>query len=182
MGWPFEHHQDGQVFLHMNNWADFKRHKDSGAEYPHNWLHRRLFVQIHSPRADLKQVPIPIEEGSLFVRNSSRKINCVSDDWSVIFEPYPAFVRTTSDLNGNQPSWHIWLEDKHQKPTYGEPMTLFSTGMNLGSGHDNLFAFFRDAYWYVEQFHDYGLGTKRPQIEELCRVGTKKRLYRSIDD
>lgn len=187
MGWPFEHYQDGETFLHTTNWLSFKRHKESGTEYPHNWLHRRLFIQLHSPRNWINQIPLP-EDNSLSLFHPTRQlnqpyqINYVSDDWSVIFDPYPAFVRTRDDPHGNQPSFHLWLEDKHQKPTYGEPVTLFSTGTTLNAGTDYIYACFRDLYWYVESFHDYGLGVKQPPIEEIRKVGTKKKLYRSIDD
>ena len=192
--WPFEHHEDGQSHLHIDNWSNFKRHKESGDEYPHNWLHRRLFVQLHSPRPTIREVPLPEPEednvwtivwtGVTQLRriNQNRVINCVSADWSVIYEPYPAFVRTVHDKDGHSPSYHLWLEDKHPQPTYGEPVNLFCTGVNLTNVNENIFAFFRNSYWLVSEFKDYGMGTKRPHLDELQRVGTKKRLYRSIDD
>ena len=168
---------DGNIFINMNRWRDFTQHKMN--EYPHNWLHRRLLVLLHSPRNDLGQIPLP--QIFNFLPPPRTIVQNTSSDWSVIFDVYPAYTRTDSDPEGKLPSHRMFLENKHPKPTYGEPVVLFGTGEGFGEVQTR-FAFFRGLFWFCEEMIDYGLGTSEPTLEDIQRVGTKKKIYRSIDD
>lgn len=125
MIWPFEHHDDGEIHLHQENWGRFKLERER--EYKHNWLHRRLFMLLHTPKNSIEELPA-ICKMSLFGHEYeiSKQINFVSPEWSVVFEPYPAWHRTPWDKKAQNQSYHVWLEDKHPKPTYGDSVVLFS--------------------------------------------------------
>jgi hypothetical protein len=76
--------------------------------------------------------------------------------------------RTKEDPEGWLPSWHLWAEDVKD----GEEITIFQTVETiytsfyvlntLSTPQRNIFALFRNKYWLVTEFKDYGKGTHSP--------------------
>lgn len=176
MSWEFEHWDNGKVYLHNERWAEFREKvKKHGNGYPHNWNHKRILLQLHSPRDNLIDVPASGEKGL------SHRIESY-EEWTMIYQSYPAFVRTEHDPEGWLPSWHIYAEDNHKE---GEAVCLLKTG-SIYSTFDifllmptpkNLFASFRDQFWNVTIIENIGIGPFEPP-----KPPKSKMKHRSIFD
>jgi hypothetical protein len=183
MNWPYEHWDNGKVYLHQERWLEFKDNINIyGNGYPHNWDHKRISFMIHSPRDILTDVPAP-GHGSL-----KHKIEDVDKGFSTIYEPFPAFFRSNEDPEGWLPSWNIWAEDKHTNPI-GEELSILTTGpidieddvtrfmrFSIPVVRKNQFIFFRKQFWAFCDFFDYGIGPNPPMKLK------KKQKFRSVYD
>ena len=171
--YPFEHQgEDGKWYLHFDNWKAFKDNLEK--QYPHNWLHRRVQVTLIYPRLQLDDVPA-----------KSHDIRFVEDDWSVIFDVYPAHMHIAEDNNDTGESYILFAEDKHAKPTFGPPITFFSTtscclvNNNSLFLHDHeIFAYFNNKYFKVFEIFGGYLGHHPPPKQKI----KSKKCWRSIDD
>ena len=162
MSWEFEHWDNGKVYLHNERWENFRENiKRYGNGYPHNWDHKRILLQLHSPRNLLYDVPAPGEERLKYMIESK-------EEWTTIYQSYPAFIRTKHDPEGWLPSWHIYAEDNHKD---GEVVCLLQTGpiyttikdfYILGTPATNLFASFRGQFWSVKIVEEMGIGSASP--------------------
>lgn len=183
MAWEFEHWDNGSVYLHNERWKKFRENIEKHGSYPHNWNHNRVFMCLHSPRDILTDVPCAGNDGH------KHKIERVESDWSIIYEPYPAFRRSDHDPQGWLPSWHVWAEDQHRNPL-GEPLCLLWTG-HIWAPKDpnifqitfnqerNLFARFQDRFWKVEDYWHYGIGAHPPPSGDIP-LKRKKLMPRDI--
>jgi len=172
--WPFEHiGPNGQTYLHNDNWKKFLEERE--AEYPHNWNHRRALITLCMPRSRFKDIPGVTDETA---------IDHLEGDFSAIFQPFPAHLRTGVDPDAKEPSWNLFIEDGHSKPI--EPIYLFTTGSAFftlglymwGNGKAERFAFFQNKYWRVWQVSGGGIGVAKPPPPPKV----KKPVYRSLDD
>ena len=104
----------------------------------------------------------------------------------MIYEPFPAFVRTEHDPEGWLPSWNLYLEDNHSKEKL-EELTILETDHIFAlpeskwsilrvTRDTNLFAYFREHYWIVTDFKNYQTGHCPPEKKK------KKKKYRSLFD
>lgn len=180
MGWEFEHWDNGKLYLHEERWAAFKKNIEKYGNHPHTWEHERIFFHIHTPRDVLFHIPIPGDEELKY------KIQEVEKKWSTAYEPFPAFTRTEHDPEGWLPSWNIFAEDKNPQ---GEPISILTTGtidqrsssFLLGiSGlavRRNVFAFFRNQFWILDSYHEYGVGPNKP-----VKKSSKSKHRRNIFD
>lgn len=173
MEWPFKHiGPDGKTYLHIDNWQAFRDEIENRSD--HTWRHRRLFLNLHTPKQKLRHLGVP-----------NSRVGAVYDYFKVIYEPYPAWVRTEDDPDAMLPSWNLFIEDGH-KNTPAEQITLFSTLYDFGSGIPTtvegvLFAFFRNDYWIVDDVHDYGIGTFPPtKLDNKLRSG--RTIFREIHE
>jgi hypothetical protein len=183
MSWEFEHWDNGRVYLHNERWKKFRENIEKNGWYPHNWNHNRIFVQIHTPRDVLQDVPCAGNDGY------KHKVERVEDFWSVVYEPYPAFARTEHDPEGWCPSWHLWAEDGHINP-HSEQLTLIWTG-HIWAPKDpniiqiqfhreaNLFARFQGKFWRVQDYWHYRIGPNPPPPGEV-KLKKKKLMPRDI--
>ncbi len=169
--WPFECiGPNGQTYLHNDNWKQFIKERE--IEYPHDWGHRRALITLCSPRKSFCELP----HVTVFTT-----LNYIEDGFSLIFEPYPAHMRTGSDPDGNEESWNVFIEDG-----VGEKITLLSTSISFWPNpyrpfETDVFAFFRDKYWRVLNLQGGGLGVTPPPA--LPKPPEKKKMeYRSLDD
>ena len=175
--WPFECiGPNGQTYLHNDNWKSFVKEREK--EHPHNWNHRRAVLTLCQARDTLRDIPGVTENTNL---------NKLEDGFSVIFQPYPAHLRTGIDPDGLDPSFNIFVEDGHCQ---SEEMKLFSTGLYFfpnnaflcfGDGKPERFAFFRGKYWRVWSVVGGGIGAAPPP-EAPPLVKEEKVNLRSIDD
>jgi hypothetical protein len=153
--WIFEHWDNGKVYLHNQRWGQFFKNIEENGDYPHNWDHTRFFCQIHSPRNDIGDLP-----------NIKNKKVAYKFTYNVIYQPYPAFVRTELDPEGWLPSWHIWSEDNHPVG-YSEEISFLnlSSSNNIYFIHDShTVVNFHDKFWLVESYVNYGVGPHRPPV------------------
>lgn len=174
--WPFECvGPNGQTYLHNDNWRAFLKERE--VEYPHNWEHRRALLTLCMPSGTLDDIP-GVTEDTI--------INQVENDFSTIFQPFPAHLRTGIDPDGRLDSWNIFVEDQHYKPL-GEPIVLFSTSHEFFPSYytsliarPERFALFRGKYWRVWSVTGGGLGSAAPPVPPK-KVELKPQ-YRSLDD
>lgn len=171
--WPFKHiGPDGKTYLHDDNWAYFR--KEIEARGDHNWHHQRIFLKLFNPANGVSLLP-GYNGDTYFMRS-------VFDDFCVVYEPFPAWVRTEQDPDALEPSWNLFIENGHKK-TPGEPIILFSS-MNVlfpFYGEAVVYAYFRDKYWLTADMKDYGIGTFPPtNTEEKRRRG--RYLVRDITE
>jgi hypothetical protein len=179
MNWPFEHWDNGKVYLHNERWEEFRKNVDKyGQGYPHNWNHTRLFVCLHTPRDSIMDLPAP-GDPDLKHRIESH------EEWTMIYEPYPAFVRTHDDPEGWLPSWHMWAEDNH---VGGESLSILHTGNIYKQSDDGLirrrftsnhFAAFRCQFWNMQTYVNLGVGPNEPPKK---KPKSKLLMPRSIFD
>lgn len=164
MSWEFEHWHDGKVYLHEDRWEAFKKdiEKNGYQGRSHDWLHTRIFCMLHTPRKSIYDIPCPGDEDLKFKIESS-------EEWKMVYEPFPAFQRTQEDPEGWLPSWHLWAENIGN----GEQITILTTGGIYKQPNDGLiyitfnrvlnhFAVFRDMIWKIDKFENYGLGPNPP--------------------
>jgi hypothetical protein len=172
--WPFEcTGPNGQIYLHNDNWKQFL--KDRDAEYPHNWNHRRALLTLCQPRDKFLDLPGVSDITTL---------NKMEDGFRVIFEPYPAHLRTGIDPDANDPSYNLFIEDGHAN---GEEVKLFSTDyvfptaqfLLWGEDKPERFAYWRGKYWRIWSVVGGGIGTVEPPKPQPKEV---KFTYRSVDD
>jgi len=168
--WSFEHWNDGKVYLHNDNWEAFRKQVEKNGlvhglkgnyHLPHDWSHTRIFCCLHTPRKDITELPAPGDDDLKY------KIESV-EEWTMIFEPFPAFRRTQEDPEASLPSWHLWAEDGHE----GEKLAILSTGHIYKPADDvfrlmlkrecNHFAAFQGKFWKIDGFVNYGLGPIPP--------------------
>lgn len=172
MSFDFEHWHDGKVYLHQDNWNRFKQNIENGGDYPHNWDHSRIFLKLDAPRKLIKDVPV----GGLTVQSADTS-------YSIIYEPFPAFVRSEEDPEGWLPSWHIFAENNHIKPMYAKPFTILTlskigTSMKGYQWPETVdVAFFDNLYWRISDYKNYDLGPNPPP-----KKNKKKKRYRDIFD
>ena len=175
--WPFECvGPNGQTYLHNDNWEKFVKERDQ--EYPHNWNHRRAILTLFCPRNTFRELPGVTEETAL---------NAIEDNYSVIFQAYPAHLRTTYDPDANEESLNVFIEDG-QSNFAGEKIFLFSSSYyffplacSFGFGErPERFAKFRDKYWRVHGVRGGGLGSAEPPPPPP--KPDKKVCLRSLDD
>lgn len=175
--WPFECvGPNGQTYLHNDNWAAFVNERE--VEHPHDWNHRRGLLTLCMPRNTFKEIPGVTSETHL---------NYKEDDFSTIFQPYPAHLRTGVDPDGHEESFNVFVEDGQ---VCGEPLTLFSTGawffpnsvgMMIFGGKPERFARFRGKFWRVWSASGGGIGVEPPP-EPMQPKLEPKPLLRSVDD
>jgi hypothetical protein len=77
--WPFEHWDNGKVYLHIENWLKFKEEKLKHGEYPHNWDHKRIFCKLINPRDSIYDIPTYNKFGY--------EIESIIKGYRVIYEP-----------------------------------------------------------------------------------------------
>lgn len=174
--WPFECiGPNGQTYLHNDNWKQFLKERE--AEYPHNWDHRRAIVTLCQSRDKFRQIPGVTELTTL---------NKMEDGFRVIFQPYPAHLRTGIDHDAQDPSFNVFIEDGHFD---GEEVKLFSTGHEFFPSNQftcwnddkpERFALWRGKYWRVWSVVGGGIGAEEPPSPQPRQE--KKVEYRSIDD
>lgn len=175
--WSFECiGPNGQTYLHNDNWEKFIKEREQ--EYPHNWNHRRAVLTLFAPRPTFREIPGV---------NAETALNTVESNYSLIFQPYPAHLRTGYDPDAREESWNVFIEDGHANPL-GEKVTLFSTGcyffpssnvLDFGSRPER-FVKFRDKYWRVHGIRGGGLGASEPPPPPP--KPDKKVCLRSLDD
>lgn len=180
--WSFEHWNDGKVYLHNDNWEAFRKQVEKNGlvhglkgnyHLPHDWNHTRVFCCLHTPRENIADLPAPGDPDYKY------KIEGI-EEWTMIFEPFPAFRRTEEDPEASLPSWHLWGEDKHD----GEKLAIMYTGniykppliISFKQPERNYFAAFRDMFWKIDGFVNYGLGPNQPKKK------VKVKTTRSITD
>jgi len=180
MAWEFEHWDNGKVYLHCERWERFRSQIEKyGGDYPHNWDHQRIFFRIHTPRNLITDVPVEGDDDFKY------KIENIEDSFSVIYEPYPAFFRSNIDPEGWASSWHVFAENKNN----GEPLTILETSdiyapkiqtgffnLNYSTVKKNKFCYFRNQYWILDSYRDYGIGPHQPKKIK------KNNKYRNIFD
>ena len=182
MSWEFEHWDNGKVYLHLERWEAFRKNVEKyGYEgYLHDWNHNRIFCNLHTPRENLLDVPAEGDEGY------KHKISHVSD-YRVIFQPFPAFVRTGHDPEAWLESWNIWAEDQGE----GEPLSILTTVekwkpqkddgfiyIRMGAIRDvNTFASFRGMFWLVDALHYYGIGPNPPPPKKKKKVLAPRSIF-----
>lgn len=183
MSWEFEHWDDGKVYLHEERWEEFRKNVDKyGQGYPHNWNHNRFFICIHTPRDSILDLPARGEDGL------KHQIATVQE-LKMIYESYPAFIRTDHDPEGWLPSWHMWAEDKYVN---GESISILTSVNIFWKGDDpnyisfrriqhNVFAKFRNQFWNVKFVNPLGIGPNEPP-EPPIKKKPKLLLPRSIFD
>ena len=182
MTWPFEHWNEGKVYLHNDKWKEFKNEIDKFGykEEKHDWQHNRIFCKLHTPRDVIINLPCPGDE------NLKHKIETTAH-WTMIYEPFPAFERTRLDPEGWLPSWNLYAEDNRT----GEELTILTTGEIFERSEDsiftlystrytrrNVFAYFKGKYWIVSDYENFGIGSAPPPK----KVKSKKVMARSIFD
>ena len=172
--WSFECvGPDGQTYLHLDNWNKFIL--DRNLEYPHNWNHHRAILTLCTPRANFDEIPGVTQDTFM---------TYIEKNYSTIFIPYPAHVRTGVDPNSEEESWNVFVEDNHINPL-GEKVLLYST-TNYFFGSYNFaekpqrFAAFRGKYWLVLSVRGGGLGVAEPPPDPVVKKPQK--IYRSLDD
>ena len=181
MNWPFEHWHDGKVYLHNDNWKEFQKEieRNGYKGEKHDWLHNRISLKLHTPRNNIKDIPCPGDEECKY------KIEHTTE-WSMIYEPLPAFERTNSDPEGWLPSWHLYAEERSE----GEKITILFTGniwkskesdnflpISFNITKRNYFAYFQNQYWIMSNYIDHGTGANPP-----VKKSKKKAVARSIFD
>lgn len=136
--WPFECiGSDGRTYFHFDNWGRFLSQKQR--EYPAPIDHRRYELTLIYPRLRLEEVFTPV--GPV----SHHDIHYHSNDWSTVFDVYPAHCFTADGDN----SIKIIIEEGHVDP-WGEPVTVMSE--NEDGAFDNNyrnFVYFRGRYWKI---------------------------------
>ena len=136
--WPFECvDNNGKTYFHYDNWGRFLAQKQKG--YPPPIDHRRYAITLIYPRLRLEEVFIPT--GSL----SHHDISFHSNNWSTIFDVYPAHCFTADGDN----SIILLIEEGHVNP-WGTPVVVMSD--NPEHGFDNSyrnFVYFRGRYWKI---------------------------------
>lgn len=172
--WSFEHWNDGKVYLHNDKWEAFRKQVEKNGlvhglkgnyHLPHDWNRTRVFCRLHTPRAYITDLPAPGDT------NFKYRIESI-EEWAVIFEPFPAWVRTDEDPEASLPSWHLWAENGHD----GERLAIISTGhiyeppksdglvpFMLSKVERNHFAAFQGMFWKIDGFVNYGLGPNPPK-------------------
>jgi hypothetical protein len=163
LNWPFECvTPDGRKHFNFEHWDVF--YKQKNREYPCPEGHTRYCVDLMFPSDRLEDVwihwsPFGTEDDPL---RDGHRINYRDDDWSTIWEAYPNWVRTGGDPVGDQ-SLRIIIENKHPRPTWGEPVVLMSTAVNLEDDHSTRFVYFRGKYWKTHG--PLLLARPRPQMQ-----------------
>lgn len=173
--WSFEHWNDGKVYLHNDKWEVFRKqveknglvHGLMGNYYlPHDWNHTRIFCCLHTPRASISDLPAPGDPDLKY------KIESI-EEWSTIFEPFPAWMRTNEDPEASLPSWHLWAENGND----GEKLAVMYTGeifkqpndnciYNFKKPERNFFASFQGMFWKIDGYVNYGVGACPPIKKE----------------
>ena len=179
MTWPFEHWDNGKVYLHNENWLNFRKDIDRNGykDEKHDWLHHRILCRLHTPRQTILDIPVRGDEDLKYKIESNTT-------WTTIYEPFPAFERTAHDPEGWLPSWNLYAENNH---AVGEEIIILQTGEIFDntsgsflrirfSSNKNTFAYFREKYWIVSEYYDYGIGAAAPPK----KVKPKKVAARSI--
>lgn len=162
---PYESTQDGYVYMDWVKLADYIAQYELA--YPHNRGHRRVRLFLIKPAVNLLSLDMSfVPAGSA----NPYDWKTYSDDWSVIFEPFHYHAHDPT------PSWMMFVEKGHKKPTWGEPIELFSTGPVLFMENHNHMARFRGLYYIVSAVCDLGFGIVAPPYADL------KRTFRSVDD
>lgn len=165
MSWEFEHWDNGKVYLHEDRWSEFRKNVEkTGLDHPHNWNNSRIFCRLHTPRKYITELPALGDEDLKY------KISH-HESWRMIYQPFPAFVRTNEDPEGWLPSWHLWGED-HSK---GDEITFLQTNHIFKHTNDskmimigftpairNTFVSFQGQFWLVDNIHKYGIGPNPP--------------------
>jgi len=177
INWDFEHWDNGKVYLHNERWLEFRNNVDKyGNGYPHNWNNNRIFVCLSNPHDSMYDLPAVGDVDLKYIIESH-------EEWKMVYEPYPAFIRSENDPEGWLPSWHMWAEDRSS----GEPLTIFETGYAfhnnphsffLSKTIRNKFASFRNQFWNVLEFNKLGIGVHPPPQPPL--KSPKKLTARSI--
>jgi len=168
MQWEFEHWDNGKVYLHIEKWNNFKLNveKNGYNGYKHDWNHKRIFCNIHTPRKNLIDLPAIGED------SKKHKIEDV-EEWTLIYDPFPAFSRTVSDPEGWLPSYNLWAEDNHKDGESVHILTSIPTG-DIFYSPRNYFVLFRDMFWMLNYYEEYGFGSHKPPKKK------KENLVRSI--
>lgn len=159
----YECESNGLLYFH---WANFREYVSQyNSIYPHNKNHRRVLLYLRGPADSMLALNEFIPPG---ITNPS-DWKTYSNDWSVIFEPFHAH------FHDPVPSWILFLEKGHKKPTWGEPIELFSEGLSLYDDDCKRMARFRGMFYIVDYFNDQGFG--EADSLQVCQ----KRI-RTIDD
>lgn len=156
MTWEFEHWDNGKVYLHEERWKKYV--EDLQNDGTHYNTRNRILIRLINPRKNLQDVPVPGDD------DYKHKIT-YKEDWNLIYQPFPAFMRTDIDPEGWSPSWNLFADDNDH---YAEKFQILNTGpihkkhqsfMYIGeSTAVNVFAFFRDEFWSVIYRKELGLG------------------------
>ena len=171
MSWAFEHWDNGKVYLHEQRWNDFRKDVEkTGLGYLHNYNHNRIFCRIYTPRDRIEDLP------AIGLPDLKYKVEGFNK-WNVIYQPYPAFVRTNEDPEGWLPSWNLWSEDNNT----GDELLIFHTGnisrvddiYSFGITIRNYFVSFQGKFWLMDNYKHYGIGPHSPpppapKVKKLC--------------
>lgn len=181
--WAFEHWNDGKVYLHNDKWEAFRKQVEKNGlvhglkdnyHIPHDWSHTRIFCCLHTPRENIIDIPAPGDE---VLKHTILEV----EEWSMIFEPFPAWRRTGEDPEASLPSWHLWAENRRD----GEKLGIMTTGhiykqpdgfILLTKREVNHFASFQGMFWKIDGFVNYGIGPNPPMKKK------KPKITRSITD
>lgn len=136
--WPFECiGLDGRVYFHFDNWARFLAQKQR--EYPSPIDRHRFELTLIYPRLRLEEVFTPL--GPV----SHHDIHFHSNDWSTVFEVYPAHCFSADGDN----SIKIIIEDGHINP-WGQPVTVMSENpLDAFDNNYNNFVYFQERHWKI---------------------------------
>jgi hypothetical protein len=194
MGMEYEHWDNGKVYLHRDRWEAFRANIEKhGAYNPgfdepylHYWNNERIFLCLHTPRASIFDLPA-IGEPDLKYKIESHS------EYKVIYQPYPAFMRTEDDPESWLPSWNLWAESNQKN---GEDLGILYTGeifrkekalftaYGLGSQttRKNQFAVFRNQFWLIKDYYDYGYGSHPMPKPRKKKVLSPRSIYDSFEE
>jgi len=174
--------EDGNVYLHYDNWVKWRT--DRLNEYPCPHAQWRMDITLTFPSDKLEDVPVlrnphtfhdknptfnPISSlpaGTVRTSRPSRHPNLtghscfyVCDDWSTIFGVHDAHIGTWKQRWQVKPdtSYRMLIESGNKVPSWGEQIRLMSTSGCIynepwGKNKANKFAYFRGKFWLVQ--HD----------------------------
>ena len=127
---------DGRTYFHFDNWGRFLAQRQQ--EYPPTIDHRRYELTLIYPRLRLEEVFTPI--GPV----THHDIHFHSNEWSTIFDVYPAHCFTADGDN----SVKIIVEEGHVNP-WGAPVTIMSDDVAPFDNNNRNFVYFQGKYWKI---------------------------------
>lgn len=146
--YPFEvwNHERQEMDFYWDRWSLFS--DDLFRQYPVNH-HQRVELSLIFPADRLEDVWVHDWNPHHEIGNYHLSVyDCFydnADDWSTIFEVYPAHITTG---RGREDSWRFFIEKDHENP-WGEPIRIMSTASDINDSTAHRYAYFRGRYWKI---------------------------------
>ena len=164
--YPFEvwNEEQQRIDFHFDRWRHFATNLFQ--QYPVQQYVPRAEIDLIFPSDRLEDIPVHGWNPHHEIGNHHLSVyDCFyeSDEWSTIFEAYPAHIRIT---DGNE-SYRLFVEKGHQDP-WGEPIKIMSTSSFIGDDTSHRYAYFRGKYWKImswdqHYFRPYQINWERLQ-------------------